>query len=236
MSIAKIVQKKILSMKSNTIITLKSFPNIENKSTVNLKLCRMTSDGLLKRLSKGKYYKPKKTNFGYIAPVEKTIIYSLFNKNESYTSGISLYNGMGLTTQVSSTIFITSNKPAKKIKIGYLNIKSIKSKVKINKKNIFLLQILDILQNIKKIPDATVSEVLNKMSKKISTLTKTETKDFIKYSQSYRPFVRALVGMILEKQKFKDINKIKNKLNPITVFKLPVDEKIFFNKKEWNFI
>src|SRR5262245_55823196 len=75
------------------------------KSSAGVKaLGRMVESGFLRRASTGKYYKPDVTPFGELKPAEETLLRTYLFQNGrriAYITGPSLYNQLGLTTQVT---------------------------------------------------------------------------------------------------------------------------------------
>ena len=70
---------------------------------------RMCKSGKLGKAAKGTYYIPKTSRFGTIPLSEKEII-SAFTKEESGTIvGYSLYNQLGITTQISKATKVLSS-------------------------------------------------------------------------------------------------------------------------------
>ena len=81
-----------------------------------------------------------------------------------YLTGYSIYNQLGLTTQVSNTIQIGKNEIRPGFKRERYTIAFIKQKNTLTKENIPLLQILDAIRYIKKIPDATIESSCRRLS------------------------------------------------------------------------
>ena len=70
---------------------------------------RLIAEGKLQRASKGVFYKPKQTIFGTLQPREGELLKQYLFKNGqrvAYITGASLYNQMGLTTQIPFTILL----------------------------------------------------------------------------------------------------------------------------------
>src|SRR5690606_2983834 len=64
---------------------------------------RLIAKDAIKRVSTGVFYKPKKTVFGELKPSEEELLKPyLFErgKRSAYITGTSLYNRLGLTTQI----------------------------------------------------------------------------------------------------------------------------------------
>nr|MBO8919382.1 hypothetical protein [Proteus mirabilis] len=76
-----------------------------------------------------------------------------------------LYNRLGLTTQIPKTITIASDKSPQRKDFGTVEVKLVKAKVPVSESNREYLEILDVLSNIKKIPDSNPSEVMKVIAK-----------------------------------------------------------------------
>ena len=70
---------------------------------------RMSKQGSLVHLSKGLYYRPKKTRFGLVPISENEIIYYYTKDNRGLVIGYRLYNQKGLTTKISKKVEILSS-------------------------------------------------------------------------------------------------------------------------------
>ena len=133
---------------------------VSQKQALIKALNRMVISGKIAKLSKGKYYKPETTPFGDLLPNQKQVVKDLLEekgKINGYLTGYSIYNQLGLTTQVSNTIQIGKNEIRPSFKRDRYTIDFIKQKNNITKDNIPLLQILDAIRYIKKIPDTTIT-------------------------------------------------------------------------------
>lgn len=95
-----------------------------------------------------------------ISPKDKSqVVKDLLEENgkiTGYLTGFSIYNQLGLTTQVSKTIQIGKNKIRPSFKRERYTIAFIKQKNTITRENIPLLQLLDAIRYIKKIPDTDI--------------------------------------------------------------------------------
>jgi len=201
-------------------------------------LSRLVKKGEIERLTKGIYFMPKKTKFGTIRPVEDEIIKSVTIKNnkiKGYLTGLPLYNRLGLTTQVSNILTIATNKvlPVKKIK-GY-NIKYKKQNAPITRANIPLLQLLDVIRDIREIPDTTIDNSFNILLERLVNLKQPEKKRLLNLATYYNPGARALTGAIFNYyfQEF-DVTIMKNNLNPFTIYNIGISSELLPNKSSWN--
>ena len=81
-----------------SILYQKSFGTVP-EMTYYKTLERMSKQGSLVHLTKGLYYRPKKSRFGTIPISEKEIIGHYTNNGRGIVIGYRLYNQKGLTTQ-----------------------------------------------------------------------------------------------------------------------------------------
>jgi hypothetical protein len=237
MSISRIVKERVNTLPEGSVISFSYFGDLDNLQAVALCLSRLKKSGVLEKLEKGKYYIPKKTKFGTLGPSDNLILNELLNSQsgvDSYISGVAAYNALGLTTQIPNEVTIVGRKYSRKAQIGKLKVKYVKGKAPVTKATVFLLQILDALNDIKKIPDTNINDSMKKLKEIILTLQITQKKNLIKLSQYYRPSVQALAGAVLEEDGLKEAMSLKEKLNPLTKFKLNISKEILPLQESWN--
>ena len=193
---------------------------------------------MIKKISKGVFYIPRKTVFGELGPDSNGILERhLFDegKRVAYETGFSLYNRLGLTTQMAFKIKVATKGNPIKIDIGTLKVSSVKSYVDVTDQNYQLLGYLDALKDVKRIPDCSVSQAIKRMSFLIKDLTAKEKKELIQYALFYPARVRALLGAILENLNLKlNLDELKNSLNPLTKVNLSIKEIELPTIKNWN--
>lgn len=210
----------------------------EDYTTAAKALERLQKEGLIKKISKGVFYKPEQTVFGELKPdyIELLRPYLFENgKRVAYETGTSLYNRLGLTTQMAFRIKIASR--GKRININRENLKAdaVKSYAEVTDYNYETLGLLDAFKDIKKIPDCSVAQAVNRLSAIVKELNDKQTASLLKYALAYPPRVRALVGAILENlgSKAQGIEKLKESLNPLTTIKLGIKESELPAKSNW---
>ncbi len=111
-------------------------------------------------------------------------------------------------------------------------IKFIQVNLKVDKNNVNLLQILDAIKSIKKIPDSNLNENYKILKYKISELSQKEQEKIRDIALNYSPITRALLGSILEEISSVDLSILENSLNAFTKFNIDIDN--IKNKKRWN--
>lgn len=214
---------------------------VDQKEAIIKALNRMVKAGKLAKLSKGKYYKPENTPFGELMPDQREIVKDLLEeegrKITGYLTGYSIYNQLGLTTQVSNTIQIGKNEIRPNFKRERYQIAFIKQKNTITRENIPLLQILDAIRYIKKIPDTTIEDACCRLGSIIKDLTIQDKEKLVRVAQKYPPATRALLGAMLDELNENSLSELLLKtLNPITKFKLSGNGKIFDSAEKWNIV
>ena len=199
---------------------------------------RLQAKGMVRKISKGVFYKPEQTVFGELKPDynEQLRPYLYENgKRIAYETGFSLYNRLGLTTQMAFRIKIASRSKRISINRGALKADAVKSYAEVTENNYELLGFLDAIKDIKRIPDCTVSQAVKVLSGKINKLNEKKIAELIKYALLYPPRVRALVGAMLENLKIKaNTTKLKESQNPLTKIKLGLKETDLSTIKNWN--
>lgn len=223
------------------VFTYVDFTTEVNKKEAIIKaLNRMTTSGKISKLSKGKYYKPENTPFGKLQPNQAQIVKDLLEDNGKvigYLTGYSIYNQLGLTTQVSNTIQIGKNEIRPNFKRERYAIAFIKQKNTITKDNVPLLQILDAIRYIRKIPDATVEFSCRRFLAILKTLSEKDITSLIRLATKYPPATRALLGALLDQLQQTSLSvPLLKTLNPITKYKLTGAVKALSTTEKWNII
>ena len=217
-----------------------SYFNVElTKSTTLTKyLNTKVEKGQLTRFTKGKYYKPKNTIFGTLMPNSQQLIKNITHQNGKtigYITGTKAYQERRLTTQLPNIIVIAiQGKPKPKLRIGNYQFKFVKRHFDFTNEQIPLLQLLDALKDIKRIPDASVSETIQNIKEILKEMNPDDVKTMIQLAQYYPLFVNALVGAIVqEMQKDIAIDPLFQKLNPLTFYKIGVKGGVLKYQKNW---
>ncbi len=202
---------------------------------------RLQKKGVIKKISKGIFYKPKISIFGEMPPNYNSILQNYLyegSKRTGYVTSYVLYNQLNLTTQMAFTTTIATNRSRKKINIGWLKTKSVKAYVKVTEENYPLLGILDALKDIKLIPDSSTSSAIKILMPKIKVFAKKDVENLIKFALQYPPRVKALLGAVIEnifRNEF-ELTSLKKCLNPSTTFKLGIKNTDLPTSQNWNIV
>ena len=239
MKVTDIVKNRIDKLQYGYVFTYADFnTEVNNIDALMKTLNRLARKGKIRKLARGRFYKPKVTRFGELKPDAYQVVKDLLEKDNKligYITGYTAFNQLGITTQVPNTIQIGINKPKKPLQRGMYKIQFIKQENKITRENIPILRILDALQNIKSIPGTSAEEALGKLNKIIKDLNNKEIQELIKCSLNYKPSTRALTGAVIENifdsEKARPLFK---SLNPATNrYELNISDKVLPNKQKW---
>ena len=240
MKVTQKIEKKINKIKEGTTFKYQQL-SIEPSeySAATKAIERFIEKGIIKRVSTGIFYKPKQTIFGELEPNEEELLKPyLFQENKriAYITGISLYNRMGLTTQVPKNIKIASRDKRITVSVGNIKGTPVKSYVDVTDKNFYLLEILDALKDFKKMPDLDKDSAIKIISNRLKELNTNEIKQLIKYVLPYPPRVRGFLGALLEKidTSIIELVLLKNSLNPLSEYSYGINEKLLSTAPNWN--
>lgn len=241
MTISKKIEDKVKNLPIGTTFTYQTLSVKADEYAATAKaLERLIKKEVIKRVSTGVFYKPKQTIFGELMPREEELLKNYLFDNDkriAYITGLSLYNKLGLTTQVPKTIKIASRDKRIFASIGNIKGKPVKSYIDVSDKNYYILEILDALKDFKQIPDMDKKSGLLLLADRIKKWEKKDKTLLIKYALKYPPRVRAILGAILENFiSSEDVKPLKESLNPLSQYEYNIVETILPNAKNWNII
>jgi len=221
------------------VFTASDFPvEVTKQKSVNKVLENLAKVGKIRRLSKGRYYKTKITEFGELPPDSYQIVKDLLIENGKqigYITGYQIFNELHLTTQVSAILQIGTIKDKKSMKRSYYRIKFVRQWNTITKENIPLLQLLDCLRFFKNIPDAMPAESCRRLLYLLSKLSDNQRSKIKKLALKYTPQAIALLGAMLETlNSNEDVEMLKKALNFQTFYNLSIPQEVLPTQKKWN--
>lgn len=228
---SKTIEQTVNAFRSDYVFTYRDL-GLPPESSANVirKLNRMADSGVIQRLSKGRFYKPKQTMFGSLKPSQQEVVKDLLEKNGKiigYLTGVSIFGQLGLTTQISNIIEIGVKGKKNNTRRGMYSIRFVQQANIITKSNIPLLQLLDSIKSIKQIPDSTPDSSYNRIREIIKFLDEKSLDLMIKLAMKYNPMTRAIVGAIIEELYGEERARIlRDTLNPITVYKVGLTKKV----------
>lgn len=239
MNIAEKIKKTLAKTDDGVVLTPSDFDiPISQQPSLIVSLNRLVAKGTLKRLSRGKYYKPKDSIFGVLPPDTYQKVKEFIVKDAQvigYITGTNAFAKFGLTTQISGEITIGTNTYRRPRSRGMDKISFVLQPNPIREEEIDLYVILDALRFINEIPATTPSEVVEILIKVIRRLPKLQQKRLQELAMPYTPFVRALLGAIYERLSL-PIKALKASLNGTTYYKLHIDNDVLPTKSNWRIL
>lgn len=234
--IADIVTNRIDRMRDGYIFTSSDFYDlVKDPAILSRTLRSLVMTGKICKAGKGRFYKPKQSIFGTLPPYEEWIVQDYLMDGKriiGYMTGQYAYSLLGLSTQISGVYTIGSNTYRRVITRGNVKIRFVLQPNTITRANIPLLQMLDALRFIRRIPACTPDEACATMRATIRKLPATERMLLASLAMKYTDYVRALVGAILDET---DTNtySLSRSLNPGSTYKIGLTDNDLPNRKKW---
>lgn len=238
MNVASNILSKINRLPLGYVFTYDDFElSVKHQQAVIKALNRLVQKGEIAKLSKGRFYKPEKSVFGKLLPDQYQIVKDYLEKDGQligYLTGYSIYNELGLTTQVSNVIQIGRKDYRPSLKRDRYTVRFIVQLNTINKENIPYLQLLDCIRFIKRIPDAPINQTVVRLIDLMRDYKTADVKRIIRLSLEYAPSTRALLGGVLDKLGFeKYTNELMDSLNPVTVYNFKGLKEEIIDIEKW---
>ena len=183
---------------------------------------RMCKAGKLAKTAKGTYYLPKISRLGSVPLSEKEII-SAYTKDESgAVIGYSLYNQLGLTTQISKATEVLSSaldSQTKTIRNIVVHYSPLRFTDAVNQ----MVQALDVLQNIEQIQDINYRNLIS-YTKSIAASYDQSVFEEVISKQKYQKATIAFLQNILNS--YGKENQLNKYLSTLSTYKYPRMEEL----------
>ncbi|MBD2769359.1 hypothetical protein IC235_15835 [Hymenobacter sp. BT664] len=192
-SIMQRVRQQVLAVEPGRLLTYADLVTEPSQfGAVAAALSRLSRDGLVVRYAKGQYYRPQSSRFGQLPPSEGAILRILTTTEEgivsAYLTGAALYNQLGLTTQVPATIKVTTPKPRR---TRPKRVAFVVRPVPEDASDVPLLQWLEVLRDLRRIPDARPDKVLARVQRFVEALASTERRRLVELASRQAPRPRS---------------------------------------------
>ena len=245
MTTAKKIEQIVSEIPADFVFTYRDLGlTAEDSANVIKKLNRLAESGVISKLSKGRYFKPKKSIFGALNPSVEEVVKDLLERNGNiigYLTNYSVYSQLGLTSQIPNIIVIGSNTKRSKTRRGNTEIRFVLQRNEITKANIYLLQLLDVTKSIKSIPDSSIDKSCARLLVLLTELSERQTTTLIRLALLYPrlallypPRVIALLGAMLQQIGCKsDLNVLRNRLNPISSYNYGISQTVLSFSQQW---
>ncbi|MFC4701409.1 DUF6088 family protein [Glaciecola siphonariae] len=241
MTIAQSVYKEIEHIRPGKLFSYRDIGVYSDHSEAVVKAVNRNVKKLgLIKVKKGLFYKAEVGRFGPMAPRENDVI-QYFTQHKSrtvgYVTGPALYYRWGLTTQVPAEVNVaTAEDKREKANLSGLRLTTSPARYKrVTKTNIELLQFLDVLNHIERIPDANVEDVSNKLGTRLKRFPDKSIAELEDIAiKAYAERTKALLGMFMERYKGYFSDKLQKSLNPTSTFYFSNADKVPNAKQHWH--
>ncbi len=123
----KQIENRIARLGPGSVFTPKDLLNLGPRGSVDVALSKMTSEGRIRRLSRGLYEVPKHSDFlgGPLSPDSDQIAQAIARRYRwrIIPEGALAANMLGLSTQVPARISYLSDGPTRQVKVGRQTIR-----------------------------------------------------------------------------------------------------------------
>lgn len=247
MNISEKIRKRVMKYELREPIFFEELiKGIEsNKGAAYAIINKLKKEGIINQYLKGIYYRPRKTKYGTLSIDRDLLIKEKYigeNQDKGYITGPDVWNKWGLTTQVSNRKWISQNVSRTSTNEN-LKIFITKSKVEIRKENVKMLQFLDVIEQLNKIPDTSNEKTLKKLIEIYKVqLSVYEKMNIFEFAEFYTKKVQILVGLIAETASIEDeyyeviLEKYRKMLkNSISKrIELNLEPTVFNNNRNWS--
>ena len=239
MSIAASVNQTIDRAPTGRIFGYEVFPQYrEAPGAVVRAVNRGVASRRLERVGKGRFYKPRRGVLGDLPVSDEERLRDVLYRNgrrTGYVTGPALYNRLGLTTQMPRTVAVAVNRATQIKDLGTIRMRLLSRRAPISDSTVPLLEILDVLRDARRVPDANVERVIEAMRRRLADFAPTELKRLQRLALDYySPSTRALLGMLLTRCRKDVLPELNASLNPTTRFDFGIDSDEWPESRAWN--
>jgi len=216
---AEIIRRRVEHGREDRLWTFTDFAHLPSYAVAKT-LSRLTHEGVVRRVRKGVYYRPKTTRFGPTKPdLTEVFTDTLDRKDIDWKpTGLSVWNSLGLTTQMPGVATFAVDRRVRVKSAGMVRVRIVPSLHSISTEE---RAALDALRALRFIPDTTPAETIHRLV----DLCREKRLSFTHLARAtFRepPRVRALLGLIgtLLHEDAATLTKLRRSLNRTTTFKL----------------
>lgn len=198
-------------------------------------LSRLSRAGELVRLAKGRYYRPAAGRFGPVPPSQAAVVAAVGaapGQPAAYPTGLAVYNALGLTTQVPAMLTVATTRPRRRLPA---RLRAVVRPAPERASDVPLLQWLDVLADVRRIPDATPDRIVARVAEELRRLPAVARRRLTALAvRQAPPRARALLGALLENlPDAAGAAKLRATLNPLTTYCLGLSADALPDKAKW---
>lgn len=186
-------------------------------------ISRLCKSGEIERVSKGTYCKPRLSRFGAVPPSEHSIVNQFVSGSQGLVVGYTLFNKLGVTTQIGKrkTIYSSAIEERKK-QIGNVVIQKYDLVYTAEIKSVICM--MEILHKYKKIEDINYTEML-KCLKTLSNDYSEKAFDTVQKTVGYPKWTIAFLRELLNY--YHVSNNLSKYLSELSNYPIPKMEELY---------
>ena len=186
-------------------------------------LTRLVQQGKLVHVTKGVYYRPKKSRFGVVPISSREIVQHYIKHNTGLVIGYQMYHQKGITTQIAkSTEILSTTLTEEKKHVRTVSVR--KLSVNLNAKVISVIETLEILQNYSKIEDLNRKAFITYMER----FAQTYSNQVVDYVMAHRKYKKSTIAFLEQFLNYLHVeNDLKKYLSPLSKYAIPAMEDIY---------
>ena len=224
----ELILKEFQAVPENTLIMTgklyrEKYSEIMSEAAFMQTVSRLCKSGEIERVSKGIYCQPKKTRFGTVLPSNQEIV-DLFTKQDNgIIIGYSLYNSLGVTTQVSKRITAYSCLADEQLK-QIRDVTVHRCDLKYTTETKSMIRMMELLHHFREIQDINHSAFLRSteaLSKQYSEKAFDAVQKAIGYPKHTVAFLREVLNF------FNVPNNLSKHLSSLSNYHIPSMEELY---------
>lgn len=199
-------------------------------------LSRLSKAGEITRFAKGQYYRPHVSRFGTVPPSDQAVLTAVgatTGQLVPYTTGVSVYNRLGLTTQVPAVVTLAATRRRRNLP---RRLRTVVRPALEQVSDVPLLQWLEVLRDVRRIPDASSDRVVARVAKALQQLAPSARHRLTELAcRQAPPRARALLGALLENlPDSTGAARLRQTLNALTAYRLGISAQALPNRDTWH--
>ena len=208
---------------STSALYKEKFSDQVSEAAFSKAVSRLCQSGEILRVSKGIYCRPKKTRFGFIPPSEKEILNLFVSENKGVVVKYSLYNSLGITTQIPKGYIVYSSVSEEQQK-QIRNITVHKYNLVFNNQTQSIIKVLELLHDFKSIQNINLNAFLTNIELLCKQFNESVFESVIETIR-YPKWVIAFLREALDYYHIK--NTLEKYLSSLSSYNIPRMEEIY---------
>ncbi len=230
----ELILSELQKVPENKLILIKqfyrnNFMSVMNEQAFMQAISRLCKTGTIERVSKGIYCRPKATRFGTVTPSDKDIIDYFTADHKGVTVGYTLFNLMGITTQIPKKHIVYSAVSEQQLK-QINNVTIYKYDLKYTKETNSIIYLMELLHNYREIEDLNMPSFI-KCAESLSEEYSDDTFETVQKELQYPKWTIAFLRGFLDYKKIH--NTLEKHLSSLSSYNIPNIEELYESAQKY---